>query len=66
MGLWIILNLWFLREADYAKLAETQDYLAAKLLTIFMEYPIIFIGYSLNDPRYPSYPHVDFTLPRFK
>ncbi len=50
MGLWIILNLWFLREADYAKLAETQDYLAAKLLTIFMEYPIIFIGYSLNDP----------------
>lgn len=39
-----------LEEADYAKLAETQDYLAAKLLTIFMEYPIIFIGYSLNDP----------------
>lgn len=30
-----------LEEADYAKLAETQDYLAAKLLTIFMEYPII-------------------------
>lgn len=39
-----------LEEADYVKLAETQDYLAAKLLTIFMEYPIIFIGYSLNDP----------------
>lgn len=43
-----------LEEADYAKLAETQDYLAAKLLTIFMEYPIIFIGYSLNDPDIQS------------
>ncbi len=39
-----------LDEADYKKLADTQDYLAAKLLTIFMEYPIVFIGYSLSDP----------------
>ena len=39
-----------LNEADYEKLTRTQEYLAAKLLTIFMEYPIIFIGYSLSDP----------------
>ena len=39
-----------LDESDYKKLSETQEYLAAKLLTIFMEYPIVFIGYSLSDP----------------
>ena len=43
-----------LEESDYEKLSETQDYLAAKLLTIFMEYPIVFIGYSLNDPDIQS------------
>ena len=41
-------------ESDYKKLAETQDYLAAKLLTIFMEYPMVFIGYSLSDPDIQS------------
>ena len=39
-----------LDELDYKKLDETQEYLTAKLLTIFMEYPIVFVGYSLNDP----------------
>ncbi|QXN67742.1 hypothetical protein [Mycolicibacterium phage J1] len=34
---------------DYRKVAQTNKYLAAKLLTIFVEFPIIFIGYSLND-----------------
>ncbi len=43
-----------LDESDYEKLAETQEYLAAKLLTIFMEYPIVFIGYSLSDPDIQS------------
>ena len=43
-----------LDESDYKKLAETQDYLAAKLLTIFMEYPMVFIGYSLSDPDIQS------------
>ena len=28
---------------------EKREYLAAKLLTIFMEYPIIFMGYSISD-----------------
>ncbi len=34
---------------DYLEFEEKQSYLIAKLLTIFLEYPVIFIGYSLND-----------------
>lgn len=36
-------------ENDYKKFKEKSDYLAAKLLTIFVEYPIIFMGYSISD-----------------
>ncbi|MDY0260217.1 MAG: SIR2 family protein [Desulfovibrio sp.] len=36
---------------DYNEFKEYSPYLAAKLMTIFMEYPIIFIGYSINDPN---------------
>ncbi len=36
-------------EKDYKEFKEKREYLAAKLLTIFMEYPIIFMGYSLAD-----------------
>lgn len=38
-----------LTQADYEELKERQEYLAAKLLTIFLEYPILFLGYSLQD-----------------
>lgn len=34
---------------DYQQFKKHEAYLASKLLTIFMEYPIIFIGYSLGD-----------------
>lgn len=36
-------------ERDYQRLGEHRDYLTSKILTIFGEYPIIFLGYSMND-----------------
>lgn len=38
-----------LTSRDYLEFEEKGSYLIAKLLTIFLEYPVIFIGYSLND-----------------
>lgn len=38
-----------LTSKDYELFEEKSSYLIAKLLTIFLESPIIFIGYSLND-----------------
>lgn len=40
-----------INDSDYRIFREKGKYLASKLLTIFMEYPIIFIGYSLGDPN---------------
>lgn len=38
-----------INDTDYKAFRDKGKYLAAKLMTIFMEYPIIFIGYSLGD-----------------
>jgi len=38
-----------LTSEDYEKYHDRNPYLAAKLLTIFMENPIIFMGYGLDD-----------------
>jgi len=34
---------------DYARFKEQNIYLTSKLTSLFMEHPIIFLGYSLND-----------------
>lgn len=36
---------------DYGEFAETKQYLSAKLLTCFIEHPILFAGYSASDPN---------------
>lgn len=40
-----------INDKDYQIFRDKGKYLAAKLMTIFMEYPIIFIGYSIGDPN---------------
>ena len=43
-----------INEADYVEFSAKSKYLASKLMTIFMEYPIVFIGYSLSDSNVVS------------
>ncbi|RQT69768.1 SIR2 family protein [Burkholderia cepacia] len=43
-----------INEADYDRFSEDHKYLSAKLLTYFIEHPLLFIGYRAEDPNIKS------------
>lgn len=43
-----------INKEDYERFDDNQKYLSAKLLTYFVEHPLLFIGYSAVDPNIRS------------
>lgn len=41
-------------ESDYRRFDEDHKYLSAKLLTYFIEHPLVFVGYRADDPNIKS------------
>ncbi|MDT9000436.1 SIR2 family protein [Paucibacter sp. APW11] len=51
-------------EADYQRFDEDHKYLSAKLLTYFIEHPLIFIGYRADDPNIKAILHDVYRMVR--